>query len=113
MNPLLSLSFLYSILLNTNKVAKAKNIIGFAISKDITLNSPSNANNIVTIDNIIFTIFIINSIPFSLRSKGTHRNENLEFEAYFLYNISREYILQSTVGGVAGFCVTPQIKSVY
>ena len=53
-NPLLSLFFLYSILFNTNKVANAKNIIGFTISKDITFSSPSNANNIVTIDNIIF-----------------------------------------------------------
>jgi hypothetical protein len=55
--------------------------------------------------------FIIKSIPFSLRSQGTHRNESLEFEALFLYNISREYILQSTVGGVADFC-NSQIKSV-
>src|SRR5699024_2196038 len=51
-----------------------------------------------------YIIFILNSIPFSLRSKGTHRNESLEFEAYLLYNISREYTLQSTVGGVADFC---------
>lgn len=55
---------------------------------------------------------ILNSIPFSLRSQGTHRNENLEFEAYFLYNISREYTLQSTVGGVADFC-NSQTKSAY
>ena len=39
---------------------------------------------------------IINSIPFSLRSKGTHRNESLELKAFSLYNTSKEYILQST-----------------
>ena len=35
---------------------------------------------------IIF-LFIKNSIPFSLRSEGTHRDESLEIEAFSLYNI--------------------------
>lgn len=65
------------------------------ISNAIVIKNINNLTyNLLFFDTLLY--FIKYSIPFSLRSKGTHRNESLEFEAYFLYNISREYILQST-----------------
>ncbi len=61
-NPLLSLLLLYSILLNNNKVANEVSIIGFDMSNDKTLNKPNPAKSIVITDNIIFIIFIANTL---------------------------------------------------
>src|SRR5699024_5935289 len=81
---LFSLLFLYSILLNTNKVANAKNIIGFAISKDITFNNPSNANSIVTIDNIIFAFLTFtSSINYYFNSLYLYFHYLLELKYFF------------------------------
>ena len=60
--PFGSLLFLYSMPRSSNKVASETSIIGFAMSKDKTLNKPKPANKMVVIVNRIFMIFI--RIPF-------------------------------------------------
>ena len=61
-NPLLSLLFLYSTLLNSNKVASEISITGFDMSNDKILNKPSPAKIMVTTDSMIFINFRMDTL---------------------------------------------------